>query len=258
MPGHSVLGRVLLGTVLIWLVLDRSATALGSLRGEAGVLVGAITVAAAVLFEWLLFKTTLPRMPERLGLNVGQRGQQLAALLATGLICLLLLAYFPIFAWLRGTTISMRSDWLLLVPGLFAQHGIAEEMLFRGFAFGHLRQDRSFWQAAWLSLLPFTAAHLLLFFNMEPVLAAASILVAVTTALPLAWLYERGGQTIWAAALLHFGIHAIKLVDVEASHYMPLALGWMAVSATLPYLAFALLRPLQPTSGPVYYPQSRR
>ncbi len=238
--------RVLLGTIVIWLVLDRSASELGSLRGEGGVLVALITLAAAFLFEWLLFRTEPKRISSCLGLGKAKGSAPLVALF----LCLLLLAYFPLFAWLRGSAVSIRADLFLLAPGLFAQHGIAEELLFRGFAFGHLRVGRSFWAAAWLSLLPFTAAHLMLFFNMEPVLAVASIFVAVATSLPLAWLYERGGQTVWAPALLHFGIHAIKLVDVEASQYMPLALGWMAVSATVPYLAFLLLRDKAISSDP--------
>ena len=53
------------------------------------------------------------------------------------------------------------------LPGLFAQAGIAEELLFRGYLFGHLREGRSFWRAALLSMPPFLAVHLLLFFQMD-------------------------------------------------------------------------------------------
>jgi membrane protease YdiL (CAAX protease family) len=43
---------------------------------------------------------------------------------------------------------------------------VAEEVLFRGYLFGHLRRGRSFWRAAVLSMLPFVCVHLLLFFTM--------------------------------------------------------------------------------------------
>lgn len=211
---------------------------MGSLRGEAGIAVCLLTLAAASVLECLLFRTSWRELPARLGLG----RPRAVALLATAGICLLLVAYFPAFSLASGARIALRPDWLLMIPGLFAQHGLAEELLFRGFAFGHLRAGRSFWPAAWLSLLPFSAAHLMLFLSMEPVLAASSILVAVATSIPLAWLYERGRATIWAPALLHLGIHAIKLVEVAEAQYMSIALGWMAVCSVVPYAAFLFLR----------------
>ena len=99
------------------------------------------------------------------------------------------------------------------MPGLFAQAGIAEEVLFRGYLFGHLRRGRSFWRAALLSMLPFVAVHLLLFATMPWPIAAAALLLAVIVAFPLARLYELGGATIWAPALLHFVIQGtVKIV----------------------------------------------
>ena len=86
-----------------------------------------------------------------------------------------MLAFFPVFAWATGLPLGLRPGWLLLVPGLFAQAGIAEEVLFRGFLFGHLRETRSFWRAALLSLPPFLAVHVLLFFRMDPPVAAAAV-----------------------------------------------------------------------------------
>jgi membrane protease YdiL (CAAX protease family) len=68
--------------------------------------------------------------------------------------------FFPLFARATATPLAARDGWPLLLPGLFAQGGIAEECLFRGYLFGHLRRERSFWRAAWLSVPPFVAVHL--------------------------------------------------------------------------------------------------
>jgi membrane protease YdiL (CAAX protease family) len=42
----------------------------------------------------------------------------------------------------------MYPGWTLLVGGLFAQAGIAEEVLFRVYLFRHIREGRAFWPAA--------------------------------------------------------------------------------------------------------------
>ena len=134
----------------------------------------------------------------------------------------------------------MRGDWFWLAFGLFAQHGIAEELLFRGFTFGHLRAGRTFWRAAFLSLVPFVAVHLLLLTSLSLPLALASISLAVASSLPFAYLFDRGHRTIWAPALLHFAAHAIKLVNILDAFYTPAALAWMATCAVVPYLVFLI------------------
>jgi membrane protease YdiL (CAAX protease family) len=40
------------------------------------------------------------------------------------------------------------------------------------------------------------------------------MVVAAVTALPLGYLYENGGRTIWAPALVHTAIDSFKLVVV--------------------------------------------
>lgn len=39
-------------------------------------------------------------------------------------------------------------------------HGLAEEMVWRGYTFARLREGRTFWQAVWLSMPLITATHL--------------------------------------------------------------------------------------------------
>jgi membrane protease YdiL (CAAX protease family) len=228
----------MVGTCLIWLVLDRTATWLGSLRGEAGLLVCAIVVVTTLVVERLLFKTGLRQAKQQLGLGYPNSRAMWAALL----ISLILLAFFPLFSLTTGMPISLRSDWLWLAFGLFAQHGLAEELLFRGFTFGHLRAGRTFWRAAFLSLVPFVAVHLLLLASLSLPLALASITLAVASSLPLAYMFDRGGRTIWAPALLHFATHTIKLVNIPDAAYTSTALGWIMTCAVVPYLVFIFPR----------------
>jgi hypothetical protein len=91
-------------------------------------------------------------------------------------------------------------------------------------------------------MLVFVAAHLYLFASLEPAVALASTLLAAATAYPLAWLFELGRRTVWAPAILHTGIHAIKLVRLPEDP-LPVTLGWMAVSAIVPWAAFLVWRP---------------
>jgi len=95
----------------------------------------------------------------------------------------------PIAARLTATPLALRSDWLELVPGLFAQAGLAEELLFRGYLFGTLRENRGFWRAALLAMPPFLLVHLLLFATMSFPVAAAATLLSLVVSFPLARLY---------------------------------------------------------------------
>jgi membrane protease YdiL (CAAX protease family) len=157
---------------------------------------------------------------------------------AAVLIALFLLASLPSLGRLTGASLSLRPDWWWLVPGLFAQHGLAEETLFRGYAFRHLRESHGFWSAASLSLVPFAAIHLLLLAVLPLPVALTSLLVAVAFAFPAAHLFEAGRATIWAPAIIHFAAHLIKLIDPEAIT-VPLQLAWAGAVLAVPYLAFA-------------------
>ncbi len=144
-------------------------------------------------------------------------------------VCVLLLASVPVFARTTGSSVTILPDAIGLLPGLFAQAGIAEEVLFRGYLFGRLRRGRSFWRAAFLSTLPFVGVHLLLFGTMPWPVALAALMVSVATSFPLARLFELGGFTIWAPAILHFVIQAtVKVLAVDGSDAAPCSrsCGW--------------------------------
>jgi membrane protease YdiL (CAAX protease family) len=234
--------RLLLGLLAIYAVLQASALALGSDRGQAGLIVGALVVAVALAVERVGFGRTAAPAARAIGLG----RPRLPGVAVSVAISLLLVLVVPISLRVSGSSATLAPDWLWLLPGLFAQAGIAEEVLFRGYLFGHLRRERSFWRAAALSTIPFVAVHLLLFASMPWPVALAALLLSVVTSFPLAHLFELGGSTIWAPALLHFVIQAVVKVVVvsgEASSQFPVA--WMAASAVLPMLALAMTRPTE-------------
>lgn len=238
-PPRALWPRLYLGVFLVYALFHGAATALGSDRGQAGLAVCLLVVAALVLVERFFFGCAWADVPRALGLG---RSARRGLLVALGL-CLLLLLVIPGFAAATGSSLSFYPGWLWLVPGLFAQAGIAEETLFRGFLFGHFRRGHSFWRAAMLSAGPFVLVHLVLFFTMPWPVALAAVLLAVVMAFPLAHLYELGGGTIWAPALVHFVVQGtIKVVAVSGERGADLPLVWMAAAAVLPFLAFLVSR----------------
>lgn len=233
--------RILAGFLVIWLVLDRSAAGLGSLRGEWGLVVAAATLLAAVVVELALFNGSPGSALRRLGIF---KLPDWRAGVAVLVLSAALLGFVPIYAVLTATPLALIEGWPLLAAGIFLQAGLAEETLFRGYLFGHLREGRAFWAAALLSAIPFVAVHLLIFLSAEPAIAAASVLVALSMSFPLAWAYDQSGRSVWAVAVLHAVAQAgLKLVEVPPDRFLPLALSWMALTALAPWLLFLVRLP---------------
>lgn len=175
---------------------------------------GVAAVAATLAARMMLSREPLAAALGSLGL-ARPAGRGVAAALAVSGVMLL---YFPGYSLAGGAPLRLREGWLALAPGLFAQAGIAEEVLFRGYLYGELRRTRPFWRAATLSLPPFVAVHLLLFATLDPAIAGAALLVSVVLSFPLARLYDLGGGTIWAPALLHWVVQgAIKVVEAPVA-----------------------------------------
>lgn len=221
--------------VILFALMHTIASAWGSTRGEAGLAVGAVMLAATLVADRLLFGASPCASLRALGLGAPTR----VGLLVGGVLCGLMLAALPGAAIIAGARINLRSDWLWLAAGLLAQAGLAEELLFRGFIFGRIRTNRSFWRVVLLSLPPFVLAHMLLLLSLPPALAAASLALSVVVTPALCHLYELGGRTIWAPALVHAVVQgAVKVVDTEGGDPMRIALLWIAVCAAAPYIAF--------------------
>jgi len=227
------------GLFLVFGLFHVSATILGSDRGQNGILIGTLVVAATAAAERFLLRQQREALVRSLGLG---RPRATGMVVAGGVTFLLLISTF-LFVRARELSPAFYPGWTSLLPGLFAQGGIAEEVLFRSFLFGHIRVGRSFWRAAWLSMLPFVVVHLVLFFSMAWPVALASVLLAVVISFPLAYLFELGGDTIWAPAILHFVVQATVKVAVFPQGAESFALAWMAVSAMVPLLVFTVRAP---------------
>jgi membrane protease YdiL (CAAX protease family) len=147
---------------------------------------------------------------------------------------------FPVTAALTGTVIPLRPDWPWLLIGIFAFHGLAEELVWRGFAFRRLRDGRSF-AAATLWTMPLLAAtHVPIVVDLGPAVGAGAMAVAAVTSVPFAYLYEMGRRTIWAPALVHTAIDSFKLVVVPAAALPTFSVLIIAVSLTVPLLALVV------------------
>ena len=235
--------RLTAGLVAVYALFHQLATVLGSTRGQAGIIVGAAVCLATIAAQVMLFGQR-PRAAVR-WLGLGRPSS--AGLVAALAIGLLLVLVIPVFARVRGVSLEPYPGWLWLVPGLFAQGGIAEEILFRGYLFHHIREGRPFWRAALLALGPFAAVHLWLFVTMPWPVALASIALAVAVTPPLAYLFELGGNTIWGPAVLHFVIQgAVKVIQLPGEGGSVFPVVWMAACASLPWLVFLVRRPVRP------------
>lgn len=237
--------RFLLGLILVYATFQVSATELRSDRGERGVAVCALVLAALVAVERGLHGTPMREMARALGLGWPRPG----GLVAATSVAALLVGGASGVAAAFDVTWKMTPGWSSTVPGLFAQAGVAEEALFRGYLFGRLRRGRTFRRAALLSLLPFVGVHVVLFFTMPWPIATAAVVLSAVLAVPLAWLYELSGSTVWAPALLHFVVQGtVKVVDVSGPAGTQLPLFWM-VTCTLVIPWVLRIRPPAPRSS---------
>jgi membrane protease YdiL (CAAX protease family) len=156
-----------------------------------------------------------------------------------------MLLFFPVLSLVSGVRLSLKSDWLWTLTGIIAFNGLAEETLFRGYVFGNLRRVNSFLRAGFLSLILFAAVHLYLFVGNPFAIALTATLVAVSAAYPMAYLFERGRNTLWAPVVLHVATHAIRLVDIPEALYMTAVLAWLVMQIGLPLLVFAFYKYLR-------------
>jgi hypothetical protein len=69
-----------------------------------------------------------------------------------------------------------------------------------------------------------------------PAVGLFAIAVAAVTCLPFGYLWEHGGQTIWAAAMLHTSIDAFKLFEIpggEAGVVFSISLAMVSIVVPL-------------------------
>ncbi len=228
---------MLLGLIAVFILFQWIASALGSTRGEAGVIVGLIVVAATLIIERIFFEGSFASAARTIGLG---RPKALGIVVAI-VIAKLMLLCLVLFPWQTGSTIDMYPNWQWLMIGLFFQAGIGEETLFRGYLFGHLRQRHTFGKAVFFAAIPFVLVHLILFYQLSWSLAGASILLAIAMSFPLSKLYELGGDTMWGPAIVHFAAQAIaKMFVTEGENAWLFPFFVIAASAVIPLAVYCV------------------
>jgi membrane protease YdiL (CAAX protease family) len=203
----------------------------------------AIGVGGIAIAEWLLFGPGWGRVVAAIGF-VRPNARAIAVAL---LVSLPMWLFLPVYAALSGTPAGVRVEWLAILIGVILVNGIAEEVIHRAFVFGHLRRALAFVAAATISAAVFGAQHLYLLATMGVVPGIASVALAVLLAYPLALMFERGGNSIGAPAILHTSSNApIMLFALPPEMLTQVLLPHMAVVLVSIYLSFAFTRWLPP------------
>jgi membrane protease YdiL (CAAX protease family) len=237
-PARSYLGRILAGAVVMFVILQGGLTLLVPRvdQTSSALIVVAVMFGVAVLIERIAFGRDLRQGLLALGFGRPRPG----ALVAATIIGVAMLAFFPLYSAATGTPLALKADWLWVLLGAIVLNGLAEEALFRGFVFGHLRQGgHSFLRAGLISMAIFGAVHLFLFASNPFIVAFLATLLAISAALPFAFLYERAGRTIWAGVILHVAAHAFRLFDVRDDQMLTVGSAWILLQFGAVFLVFA-------------------
>jgi len=198
-------------------------------------------VGAILIAERLLFSDTLAGAVRAIG---GVRAST-SALVAALVVSVPMWAFLPLLAWSRGIAVALRPDWPQLLVGVVLVNGITEEAIHRAFVFGHLRRERSFAAAATLSALLFAAQHLYLVVTIGWTAGLASVLLAALLAFPLAFIFERGSNSIGGPAILHTSSNAPVIVLALSDDFIGTALvPHMGVVLVSLYFVFVVQRRL--------------
>jgi membrane protease YdiL (CAAX protease family) len=255
-----MIARVSFGSILwriatTWLVLiftmvlgRAASSALGDGPGALlifrGIAPSLVVLVLIVTFEGRFHRTGLRASLLALGLGRPNPMQLRVAAVSTIPI---LLAYGTIFFGLGASAEHERPLALYMIKYAVGQ-GLAEELCFRGFVFRLLRPGRSFARAALSSGTLFAIVHLtslLKGFSTDNLLSVGfSTLYAFVLAFPFALLFERGGNSIWGVAFVHWAIDSNTYFPALSKLELPLAvylgLGVFGCVAVITY--FATLR----------------
>ncbi len=194
-----------------------------------------IVVVSSVTVAWSLIK----EMPlARSFREVGFGGPNWRVIGIAVVLSALMLIFFPLYSGLAHVQLPLQSNWPWILIGIITGVGITEETLFRGYVFNYLRENRTFWRAATLSMILFGAMHLLLLFWLPVPVAMAAILLAIIGAYPTAYLFETANKTIWPSAILHSTALATNLFVIPAEMTVSLSLIWIGVVLVGLFLVF--------------------
>lgn len=233
--GRSWLGFLAGFTVLCAVLLGTSAM---DATGRWGLAILAAVLGTALVVERIQHPASIPAALLQLGLGRPGRRALAVAIAVSGLVLLV----FPVTAIVSGTAVQLRPDWPWLLIGVFAFHGLAEELVWRGYAFRRLREGRSFRAATAWTMPLIAVTHVPIVVTSGPAVGLGAMAVAAVTSLPLAYLYETGRCTIWAPAVVHTAIDTFKLVAIPAAALPTFSLLIIVVSLAVPLLVLAVPR----------------
>lgn len=185
-------------------------------------------VGGIFIAEYLLFGPGCKRVLVAMGLSRPSWRSIVVALL----VSVPMWAFLPIYGLAAGTPVQLNREWLAILLGVVLVNGLAEEVIHRAFVFGHWRREHSFVVAASMSAAIFAAQHLYLMLTLGAVPGVASVLLAAFLAFPLAYMYERGGNSLAPPAIVHTSSNAPMMLFASAE---------LAATAILPYMAVVLV-----------------
>jgi membrane protease YdiL (CAAX protease family) len=192
-------------------------------------------VGATLVAERLLFSRTWRQACQAVGFVPAR----LPAVAVALLVSLPMWLFLPLLAWFKDTPIQLQPDWLALLVGVILVNGIAEEVLHRGFVFGHLQQEHSFVRAATLSALLFAAQHLYLVFSIGWISGLASVVLAMLLTFPLVYTFARGGNSLGGPAILQTSSNAPMIIlALPPSFVTSVLVPYMGVVLVSIYLVF--------------------
>ena len=192
-------------------------------------------IGGIVAAEYLLFGQGVARIATALGITAPRWRAVLVALL----VSLPMWLFLPLYGAIAGIPMSVDAEWGAILIGVLLVNGVTEEVIHRGFIFGHLRRERTFASAAAISGAVFALQHVYLLFTIGTVAGGASILLALLLALPLAFIYEAGGRSLVGPAILHTSSNAPIMLFVASDGSAAAALPHMAVVLASIYGTFA-------------------
>jgi membrane protease YdiL (CAAX protease family) len=237
--GTAVHGRrgwavFLVGFALIWTVLQVTGSPEPTPARNALALAATLACAVAVLAVAM----RVPRPLRTLGLG-RPTSASIAVAVGVSAACLGAYALFPV---VTGRDLALQPGWPGLLVGVWLFNGVAEELAWRGYVFGRLRQGRSFGHALLPAMVILSLTHVPILISSGWVVGLAAMLVAAVTTVPLASLYEQGGATIWAPALLHAAIDAFRVLAVDPTATLTFSLYVSGVALVVPLSAVVLGR----------------
>lgn len=192
-------------------------------------------IGATVVAQRVLFRESMGGALRTLGFHACPRQVLMVAIAASLPMWLVI----PAVSALTASPLVIAPNWPAMLLGVVIVNGLTEETIHRGFIFNHVRATRPFFRAATLGAAIFAAQHVYLVLTIGWAAGISSVILAALLTFPLAQMFESGGNSIVAPALLHTSSNAPMLIfgssgDAAASLLVP----YMGVVLASIYLVF--------------------